>query len=135
VSPRAALLAAGLAAAACAHPRSPSPRAPQAEEPGDRTPRRSERGVASYYARSLEGRLTASGARYDGRAMTCAHRTHRFGTVLRVTDLDSGRSVLVEVTDRGPFVRGRIVDLSWAAARALGILERGIARVQVDVQE
>ena len=89
-------------------------------------------GLASYYARSLQGRRTASGARYDGRAMTCAHRTHAFGTMLRVTELESGRSVLVRVTDRGPFAPGRIVDLSWVAARQLGMLHRGVTRVRVE---
>ncbi len=89
-------------------------------------------GLASYYARSLHGRRTASGSRYDGGAMTCAHRRHAFGTVLRVTDVETGRSVLVRVTDRGPFSEGRVIDLSWAAARSLGILERGVARVRVE---
>ena len=95
--------------------------------------RRVETGLASYYARSLQGRRTASGARYDGRAMTCAHRTHPFGTLLRVTDVESGRSVTVKVTDRGPFTQGRVVDISWAAARVLGILEQGVARVKVEL--
>jgi rare lipoprotein A len=96
------------------------------EEPGV------ERGLASYYARALQGRVTASGEAYDGRALTCAHRTHPFGSVLRVTELEGGRSVLVTVTDRGPFTEGRVVDLSWAAARALGLLERGVAQVKVE---
>jgi rare lipoprotein A len=94
--------------------------------------RQVELGLASYYARSLQGRRTASGARYDGRAMTCAHRTHPFGTLLRVTDVESGKSVTVKVTDRGPFAQGRVIDLSWAAARVLGILEQGVARVKVE---
>jgi rare lipoprotein A len=65
-------------------------------------------------------------------AMTCAHPGAPFGTRLRVTDLETRRSVVVTVTDRGPFVRGRVVDLSLAAARALGIVERGVARVRVE---
>jgi rare lipoprotein A len=65
-------------------------------------------------------------------ALTCAHPSAPFGTRLRVTDLESGRSVVVTVTDRGPFVRGRVVDLSLAAARRLGMVERGIARVRVE---
>ncbi len=128
---RARLAFAGAVAAAmataCAHP---GPR-PSTPEPG-RAREGTELGFASYYARSLQGRRTASGARYDQRAMTCAHRTHAFGTLLRVTDVESGRSVLVRVTDRGPFAPGRVVDLSWAAARQLGILERGIAHVRVE---
>jgi rare lipoprotein A len=67
--------------------------------------------------------------------MTCAHRRHAFGTLLRVTELESGRSVVVRVTDRGPFVPGRVIDLSWAAARLLGILDRGVARVRVELVE
>jgi rare lipoprotein A len=123
---RAAALALTALAAGCAHPeRRPEP---------DETPSRREVGLASYYARSLEGQRTASGVRYDGSAMTCAHPTHAFGTILRVTDLETGKSVRVRVNDRGPFARGRIVDLSWAAARALGILERGVARVRVEVE-
>lgn len=119
-----ALAAAVLGLTACAHPA--ARHGPSEEAPGR------EVGLASYYSRSLEGERTASGERYDGREMTCAHRTFPFGAVLRVTDLSSGRSVLVRVTDRGPYARGRVIDLSWAAARALGILERGVARVQVE---
>ncbi len=114
-----AAVAAGLLAA-CAHPgRRP------AEE-------RVETGLASFYSDALQGRRTASGAPYDGRALTCAHRTLPFGTRVRVTDVETGRSVVVTVTDRGPYADGRIVDLSRAAARALGILERGLARVRLE---
>jgi rare lipoprotein A len=102
---------------------------------GEGASRGPETGLASFYARSLQGRRTASGARYDGRALTCAHRTHAFGTLLRVTELESGRSVVVRVTDRGPFVPGRVIDLSWAAARKLGMLDRGVARVRVERAE
>jgi rare lipoprotein A len=137
---RAALLAVALAAA-CAHQaptpapaplppeERPSPPAPPPPPPPED---RAERGLASYYARSLHGRRTASGARYDNRRMTCAHRTHPFGTVLRVTDVETGRSVVVKVNDRGPFAEGRVIDLSWAAARKLGMIERGLARVRVE---
>jgi rare lipoprotein A len=88
--------------------------------------------VASFYGERFHGRTTASGARYDMHALTCAHPSAPFGARLRVTDLESGRSVVVTVTDRGPFVRGRIVDLSLAAARRLGMVERGVARVRVE---
>jgi peptidoglycan lytic transglycosylase len=127
-----------LAVLACAHAPAPAPRAPEVEErprpPPVEAPARprAEVGLASYYSRALQGRRTASGTRYDGRAMTCAHRSLPFGTVLRVTDLESGRSVVVRVNDRGPFAEGRVVDLSLAAARELGILERGVARVKVE---
>ncbi len=91
-----------------------------------------EIGLASFYGSSFQGRRMASGARYDERAMTCAHRWLPFGTVVRVTDLRSGRSVEVVVTDRGPHVQGRVVDLSLAAAESLGIVEQGVARVRVE---
>jgi len=91
-----------------------------------------EEGLASFYAARLQGRPTASGAPYHEAAMTCAHRRWPFGTRLRVTDLETGRSVVVTVNDRGPHVAGRIVDLSGAAARALGIVGRGVARVKVE---
>ncbi len=88
--------------------------------------------MASFYGRRHKGRRTASGARYDPAALTCAHRTAPFGARLRVTDLEPGRQVVVTVNDRGPFVRGRIVDLSLAAARELGMVKRGVARVRVE---
>jgi rare lipoprotein A len=88
--------------------------------------------MASFYGRKFNGRRTASGERYDMHRLTCAHPTAPFGTRLRVTDLETGRSVVVTVNDRGPFVPGRIVDVSLAAARALGMVERGVARVRVE---
>jgi rare lipoprotein A len=91
--------------------------------------------MASYYGRRHKGRRTASGQRFDPRAYTCAHRSEPFGTRLRVTELDTGRSVVVTVNDRGPFVRGRVVDLSLAAARDLGMVHRGVARVRVERAE
>jgi rare lipoprotein A len=126
-----ALVACALALA-CAHPRTAGVESRPPEEPSRPAPRR-EVGIASYYARSLEGRRTASGVPYDGRAMTCAHPTLPFGTLLRVTDVESGKSVVVKVIDRGPFAPGRIVDLSWAAARELGMLTRGLARVAIEL--
>jgi rare lipoprotein A len=129
----AAACASAALALACAHPARRPERPEEREAPPSREgPKRVESGLASYYARRLEGRRTANGERYQGARMTCAHRTHPFGAVLRVTDVESGRAVLVEVNDRGPFESGRIVDLSWAAARALGMLERGLARVKVE---
>jgi len=93
---------------------------------------RGEVGLASFYADRFHGRRTASGELHDRNAFTCAHRTAPFGARLRVTDLETGRSVVVRVNDRGPFVKGRVVDLSLAAARALGMVERGLARVRVE---
>lgn len=130
-----AAAAALLLAAACAHappaPVSATPPAPTAAEARPR-PHPVEVGLASYYGHAFQGRRTASGARYDVRALTCAHRTAPFGTVLRVTDVETGRSVEVEVNDRGPFEPGRVVDLSLAAAQRLGMVTRGLARVRVE---
>jgi rare lipoprotein A len=89
-------------------------------------------GVASYYGPELHGRRTASGERFDRNAMTAAHRTAPFGSRLVVTNLANGRSVTVRVNDRGPFVRGRIVDVSQSAAKQLGMTGRGVARVKVE---
>lgn len=91
-----------------------------------------EVGEASFYGAHLGGRKTASGAKLDLGAFTCAHRTLPFGTKVRVTDLDTGRSTDVVVNDRGPFVRGRIIDLTPAAAQELGFLKRGLARVRIE---
>lgn len=88
-------------------------------------------GLASYYGGSFRGRLTASGERFDPDAFTAAHRTLPFGTCLEVENLESGRSVRVRVNDRGPFVEDRILDLSEAAARAIDLLRRGLARVRL----
>jgi len=91
------------------------------------------RGVASYYSSRMHGHMTASGEKYDVNAYTCAHRTLPFGTILRVTNLRNDSVVLVKVNDRGPYGRGRVVDLSNAAARQLDILRHGIANVKVEV--
>jgi rare lipoprotein A len=87
-------------------------------------------GIASFYT---GGAQTANGERFDTNAMTAAHRTLPFGTKLRVTNLTSGRSVTVRVNDRGPFVKGRVVDLSYSAAKALGMVDVGVAKVRLDV--
>lgn len=92
---------------------------------------RVEVGLASYYADVLEGRRTASGERYRARAATCAHRTHPFGTKLEVQVIETGDRAICRVNDRGPFVRGRVVDLSKSLARELELLDRGVAKVRV----
>ena len=92
-----------------------------------------EYGKAAYYADRLHGRKTASGRLYDKTKYTCAHKTHRFGTMLRVTRLDNNRSVVVEVTDRGPFKDGFVVDLSRRAAEDLNMIREGIVRVKVEI--
>lgn len=92
-----------------------------------------EIGNASWYGPGFHGHRTANGERFDQGAMTCAHKSLRLGSVVRVTDLRSRRSILCRVNDRGLYIRGRIVDLSKRAAQALGMLGRGTARVRVDV--
>jgi rare lipoprotein A len=91
---------------------------------------RSFSGMASYYGNE-SGSKTASGAHFNQNAMTCAHRSLPFGTKLRVTH--GGRSVVVTVNDRGPFVRGRVLDLSTGAARAVGLTGAGVGRVTAEV--
>ncbi|MBP3228636.1 MAG: septal ring lytic transglycosylase RlpA family protein [Bacteroidaceae bacterium] len=90
-------------------------------------------GQASYYAGKFHGRRTSSGAIYHKDSLTCAHRTLPFGTMLRVRNTSNGREVVVRVTDRGPFARGRIVDLSLGAARQLGMVAAGVTGVEVEV--
>jgi rare lipoprotein A len=90
-------------------------------------------GLASYYAHGHHGRRTASGERFDMGEMTAAHRTLPFGTRVRVTNLDNGRQAVVRINDRGPFRKGRILDVSYAAARKLGFARRGLARVRLEV--
>jgi rare lipoprotein A len=90
-----------------------------------------ETGFASYYAHKYHGRTTASGERFDMNAMTAAHKTLPFGTKVKVTNLDNGRSVIVRITDRGPFVKGRVIDLSLAAAKKLDMVRAGVAEVEV----
>ena len=90
-------------------------------------------GIASWYGPGFHGNRTASGEVYDMYAMTAAHRTLPFGTIVRVVDLDTGKSVVVRINDRGPFVEGRIIDLSYAAAVELGMVKKGLARVGIQI--
>lgn len=92
-----------------------------------------EVGIASYYAESLHGRKTASGERYNMRALTAAHKKLPFGTVVVVTNLKNNKSIKVRINDRGPFVKGRVIDLSTAAAKKIGLLNDGIAKVKIVV--
>ncbi len=95
--------------------------------------RRIFRGIASFYGYDGSGTRTASGERFNPEALTAAHRTLRFGTRVRVTNLRNGRSVVVRINDRGPFIRGRVIDLSHRAARIIGMIRRGIAPVKVEI--
>ncbi len=92
-----------------------------------------ERGEASYYGEAFHGRTTANGEVFDMHAMTCAHLTLPFGTVLRVTNLDNERQVTVRVNDRGPYHGDRILDLSRGAAEELGMISSGTAEVIIEV--
>lgn len=90
-------------------------------------------GKASYYADKYQGRPTASGEPFDQKALTCAHRTYKFGTMLRVTNVANNKSVKVRVNDRGPYVKTRIVDLSRAAAEKIDMINAGVVDVKVEV--
>ena len=91
-----------------------------------------QKGKATFYSKRATGTRTANGERLHHDSMTCAHRTYPFGTLLRVKNPANGREVVVRVTDRGPFVRGRIIDLSWRAAKELGIIAQGVAMVEIE---
>ncbi len=90
-------------------------------------------GLASYYAEKFSGRKTASGEIYRPEAMTAAHRTLPFGTRVKVTRLDNGASVTVRVNDRGPWKKGRVIDLSREAAKQIGLMKAGVARVKLEI--
>ncbi|MFH0988391.1 MAG: septal ring lytic transglycosylase RlpA family protein [bacterium] len=92
-------------------------------------------GIASYYADEFHGRQTSNGEVYDKNALTAAHRTFPFGTLVRVTNLEQNLSTIVRVNDRGPFKEGRLIDLSEGAAKELGMIQKGTARVKLEVLE
>ena len=90
-------------------------------------------GMSSYYAHKFHGRPTASGEIFDMNGLSAAHREMPLGTIIRVTHLGNGRSIVLKVNDRGPFVKGRILDLSLGAAKKLDMLEEGVAEVRIDI--
>jgi hypothetical protein len=92
-------------------------------------------GLASYYGRRFHGRRTANGERFDMYGLTAAHRVLPLGSVIRVTNVSNGRSVRVRINDRGPYIRGRVIDLSYAAAYRLGMVRSGLARVTIELVE
>lgn len=92
-----------------------------------------DKGLASWYGNEYHGRTTASGEVFDQDALTAAHKKLPFGTVVRVTNLRNGRHVVVRINDRGPFIRGRIIDLSRGAARELDMIGEGVVPVRVEV--
>ena len=107
----------------------PKPAKPEAPKPKPWT----QTGIASWYVADPGGQRTASGERYNGAALTAAHRTLPLQSVVRVTNLKTKRQVVVRINDRGPFVDGRVIDLSESGARALDILRTGLAKVKVEV--
>src|SRR6476469_5175923 len=92
-----------------------------------------ERGIASWYGDDFHGWVTASGELYDMHALTAAHRTLPLGTIVRVTNVVYGRHVTLRINDRGPYVNGRILDVSYAAAKRLAMLRDGISAIQLEV--
>jgi len=101
--------------------------------PAPHHPQPDQVGRASWYGPGFHGRRTASGERYDQNGLTAAHRTLPLGSEVHVTNVTNGKSVRVRINDRGPFVRGRVIDLSRGAAKQLGIIRRGTERVRVHV--
>lgn len=93
-----------------------------------------EDGLASWYGGKFHGRLTSSGEVFDTNDMTAAHKTLPFGTMVKVTNLDNGKTAIVKINDRGPFIEGRVIDLSRAAAVELGMVDSGVARVSLQIQ-
>lgn len=89
------------------------------------------KGIASWYGEEWHGKKTANGEIYDMYSMTAAHKTLPFGTIVRVKDLDSGKDVVVRINNRGPFIKGRVIDLSYAAAQKLDILDKGITPCKI----
>ncbi len=94
-----------------------------------------EQGLASWYGPGFYGKRTANGERFKKSDMTAAHRTLKFGTQVKVKSLSTGREVIVRINDRGPFKKDRVIDLSYAAAKKLGMLEKGMDRVELFVEE
>jgi rare lipoprotein A len=129
------LLLVGVAGCTARNP----PGAPQVPQPAIPAPPQealrpffSEEGMASWYGNAHRNKTTANGEHFDQSDLTGAHRSLPFNTVVRVTDLKSGKTVKVRINDRGPFVKGRIIDLSTAAAAALGTASNGIGRVRIE---
>jgi rare lipoprotein A len=105
---------------------------PPVQPPSAPGPSFTQTGLASFYGHAHNGKTSANGDSFNLEGFTAAHRTLPFGTRVRVTNLENGRTVTVTITDRGPYVRGRIVDISLAAARALDMQDKGVTRVRLD---
>jgi rare lipoprotein A len=92
-----------------------------------------EEGVAAYYSNKFQGRKMVNGTRYDKNKLTAAHKTLPLGTKVKVTDLKNNKSVVVTITDRGPHSKKRMIDLSYAAAKKIGLINAGLSKVKLDV--
>ena len=103
-----------------------------AQTPAKPTPGAETTGVCSYYARRYDGHVTASGKKFNSNSMTAAHRTFPMGTKLKLTNLANGKSVVVTVTDRGPFVKDRAISVTRRAAQKLGFIKQGVAKVRIE---
>jgi rare lipoprotein A len=99
----------------------------------DTVPEWVQQGPVSWYGPGFQGRRTANGETFDTHDLTMAHRSLEFGSEVRVTNLENGRSVVVRVNDRGPYVRGRVADLSHAAARELGFVDDGVVKARIEL--
>lgn len=119
-----------------AHAPAPQAPAPQAHEEATPTgkPATIQVGTASWYGPGFHGQETASGETFDQHALTAAHRTLPLGTEAKVTNLETGQSVTVKINDRGPYVRGRQLDLSQAAAKQIGLTKKGVAKVKIEAK-
>lgn len=91
------------------------------------------KGIASFYAKKFHGRLTANGETFDNTEFTCAHKTLPFGTILEVENIKNGKKVIVRVNDRGPYIAGREIDLSFKAAKSLGFIKKGVSKVNITI--
>lgn len=136
-----AVIALALVTAACAQPRresataAPTPAPVVVARPAPAAPRVVQAGAASWYGQAHHGKKTASGEAFDMYALTAAHRSLPLGTRIRVTNVANGRAVDVRINDRGPAIPGRIIDLSYGAARALGAVGDGVFRVRIAILE
>jgi rare lipoprotein A len=137
-----AVLVATLGLWACSATRSVEPAPPVStavpaqtipESAGREAPIKTETGLATWYGEQHQGQLTANGEQFDMHQMTAAHRTWPFNTIVRVTNIETGRTVKVRINDRGPAVRSRIIDVSAAAAAGLDLGDSGVARVRLEV--
>jgi rare lipoprotein A len=126
------LVLSGLAGCTTSTPPPPNQPPPALPQPVAPQPFFAQTGLASFYGHAHDGKTTASGQDFDPKEFTAAHRSLAFGTLVRVTDLENGKTVTVKITDRGPYARGRIIDISLAAARALGMQDKGLTRVRLE---